>query len=524
MSRAGLQLRLDKGQDEHTQNLMRLRKAVGAALIAWPAFALVDWFICRHVSPGRLWLYLAIRAIGMIPLAFAFMRLRSPQPPGRTELRVIDAWLVGTLTALVTIPCVEFGGIASPLVMGVLIILVARSTVLSDHWRRAIWPVGAIALIHPMTLLVMAAVMPQMAGQLSDGGMVAGFALNQAFLLGAAGMVLVGGHMTYALKRRVFEARSLGHYKLLKKIGGGAMGEVWSAHHQGLKRDVAVKILRPDKQCGENIARFEREVRATAELHHPNTVRVFDYGGTADGLWYYAMELLEGQDLRELVCTDGPMTEARALRLIWQASRALAEAHARGIIHRDLKPENLFVTSVPGEGDFLKVLDFGLATLAASRGGSDLTNDGFAVGTPKYVSPEVLYGQPADPRSDVYALGAVLYYLLTGVAPFDYKEPQRNFLAHMNEEPVPPSERVGRQFTPAVEALIMRCLRKSPLLRYRDAAELASALEDAAVASKVVPTRPVAIRGVPMLLTPYPPVDYDSIDLTVPDHSLPVFE
>jgi len=523
VSQPSLKLRLQNGPDEHTENLVRLRKGAGAALVAWPLFSLVDIFICTFVAPGRLWLYLAIRAIGMIPLAFAFFRLRSPHPPGRTELRVIDAWLVGTLTALATIPCVEFGGIASPLVMGALIILVARSTVIADHWKRALWPVGAIALVHPLTLLGMAAVMPGMAAQLSDPTLLAQFALNQSFLLCAAGMVLFGGHMTYTLKRKVFEARSLGHYKLLKKIGGGAMGEVWAAHHQSLKRDVAVKILRPEKQCTENIARFEREVRATAELSHPNTVRVFDYGATDDGLWYYAMELLEGMDLRDLVHAEGPMTEARATRLVWQASRALAEAHRRGIIHRDLKPENLFVTSVRGEGDFIKVLDFGLATLVASRGGSDLTNDGFAVGTPKYVSPEVLYGEPADARSDVYALGAVLYFLLTGVAPFDYDDPQRNFIAHMNEEPVPPSQRGGRRLTPALEALIMRCLRKTPELRYVDASELATALEDAAMASKHIPTRPVVLHPRVTYVTPYA-VEFDSLDLTMPDHSLPVFE
>jgi serine/threonine-protein kinase len=316
----------------------------------------------------------------------------------------------------------------------------------------------------------------RMGAQLRDPSALAGFALNQIFLFSAAAMTLAGGHMMWALRRQVFETRSLGRYRLRQRIGVGGMGEVWAAHHQSLKRDVAVKILRPENRGdAAAIARFEREVRATAELTHPNTVRVFDYGVTEDGLWYYAMELLAGRDLHAIVADDGPVEPVRAVRLVRQAAMALAEAHARGIVHRDIKPENLFVTAVGGGGEFVKVLDFGLAKLARGERSSALTADGWAVGTPKWAAPEVAGGGGATAGSDVYGLGAVLYFLLCGTAPFDYPDVGHTIRAHLSEPPVPPSLRQPG-VPPPVESVVLRCLDKDPARRYRDAGELAGAL------------------------------------------------
>jgi serine/threonine-protein kinase len=522
-------------------------------------FALVDWFICTFLTPGRLWFYLAIRAIGMVPLMLAFSRLHSREAPGPTELRFIDAGLCGALTILIGLTSVELGGIASPIVLGAFTILIARSALLVSDWRRGLMPVGTIVVAYPATLILLAALVPRMAAQFGDPNAVAFFVLNQAFLIAAGAIVLIGGHFTWSLRRQVLDQRALGRYKLERRIGEGGMGEVWAATCSALKRDVAVKILRPEKVTAENVARFEREVRATAELSHPNTVRVFDYGATEDGVWYYAMELLEGQDLRDLVVREGPLAPARAVKLMWQASRALAEAHQRGIFHRDIKPENLFVTDLGAEGDFLKVLDFGLAKLIAGEGSADLTDDGFAVGTPRYVSPEVLFGNQADARSDVYGLGAVLYFCLCGRPPFDYEEPRRNFLAHMNEEPLPPSKKLGRRLPAAVEAVVMQCLSKEPADRFADAGELAAALEQAALVTSTIATRPVVKRPTPfphvaahavrpagcrshrtgsVVLAPslrplaqsFETIDVDTFDIeedgteTLVDHQLPVFE
>src|SRR5262249_47318354 len=227
------------------------------------------------------------------------------------------------------------------------------------------------------------------------------------FFIAATAVFLVsGGHRVYLLNRQIFEARNIGRYRLVRKLGAGGMGEVWSAYHAALKRNVAIKILRPDADAGEDrVARFVREVRALSELSHPNTVRVFDYGVTEDGLWYYVMEKLDGIDLERSVEEGGPFPPERAVHVVWQASRALAEAHGRGIVHRDIKPANLFLTDLGGEKDFVKVLDFGIAKLIGDAGAGDatLTRTGWVAGTPAFMSPEVASGRPADARADVYA-------------------------------------------------------------------------------------------------------------------------
>jgi serine/threonine-protein kinase len=276
----------------------------------------------------------------------------------------------------------------------------------------------------------------------------------------------------------VFEARNLGRYRLKRRLAAGGMGEVWVAYHPSLKRDVAIKILRNDVQMqSENaVPRFEREARATADLQHPNTVRVFDYGATEDGLLYYVMELLEGETVAEHVERVGPLAPARAVRIIGQAARAISEAHERGIVHRDIKPENLFLTSLGGEHDFVKVLDFGIAKMAEEDGEGSITRTGWMLGTPLYMSPEVVSGGAADAQSDVYALGAVLYLMLCGRPPFESANPGALVFAQVHRAAIPPSERLGRPLPKDLEALIMRSLEKDPADRYVSATEFVRAL------------------------------------------------
>jgi serine/threonine-protein kinase len=524
-------------RDEHVSAVLRLRRACAVGVVAWPAFALVDWFIVTFVHPGRLWFYLMLRALGLLPLLVGVIVVYGRRMPSPGVLRWLEAGATASLSVLVSVSSIEYGGFASPLVLGVVIILLGRAAIIADQWRRAILPIGLVTFAHPITLFVLAAFDERVAGQLGDSSAIAQFILNEMFLLSAASLTLVGGHMIWSLRRQVFETRSLGRYRLKQRIGAGGMGEVWAAHHNALRRDVAVKILRPETRGDPGaIARFEREVRATAGLVHPNTVRVFDYGVTEDGLWYYAMELLDGRDLFNIVSREGPMDPMRAARLMWQAAKALGEAHARGIVHRDIKPENLFVTAIGGEGEFIKVLDFGLAKLARgerhahSHGQAALTGEGWAVGTPKWASPEVVSGNEADTRSDVYGLGTVLYFLLTGAPPFDYPDLGKILLAQVREEPTPPSQRLGRPIPPAVEAIALRCMAKDPALRFASAAELATALEVAlggepsttavrAIGSHAWPGNPAAreegsvsdvtnVRGRPVSPSPPPGVPF----------------
>jgi serine/threonine-protein kinase len=258
-------------------------------------------------------------------------------------------------------------------------------------------------------------------------------------------------------------------------IGRGGMGEIWRARDRILGREVALKILRSDRDDLRTAARFEREVQKTASLRHPNTIRVFDYG-TSDGRAYYSMELLDGCDLSELVAAKGPLEPERAVEIARQAAEALAEAHALRIVHRDIKPENLFV--LRGERDFVKVLDFGLAKVVGLDPG--LTSDGCIVGTPSCIAPEVIRSAEPDARTDLYALGCVLYFMLTGTPPF--AGTTRDVLvAHAREVPELPSVRLAKldhasRVPPAIERVVMRCLEKTPADRFQNARELVEAL------------------------------------------------
>jgi serine/threonine-protein kinase len=283
----------------------------------------------------------------------------------------------------------------------------------------------------------------------------------------------------------VFRSRNIGRYRLEHRIGTGGMGEVWAAFDEQLKRRVALKILRPDIGAQEgSIARFEREVMATAELEHPNTVRIFDHGVTHDGLWYYAMELLQGEHLASLIHREGPLPIPRAIHLIHQAARALAEAHAHGIVHRDIKSENLLVTTVGGEFDVVKVIDFGIARVSRSSEVAAMTTVGWLAGTPGYISPEAAQGEPVEAPADVYALGITLYHAVTGTLPFHADNAVGFLYKHIHEVPVSPSQRLGRPVPVDVENVLACCLAKAPAARFRHAGDLVRALEACADAGR----------------------------------------
>jgi len=309
------------------------------------------------------------------------------------------------------------------------------------------------------------------------------YILRRAFwgLMGLLGLAAVGifiamlfmARQHKLLQAAVLQAKQLGQYTLERKLGAGGMGTVYLARHAMLRRPTAVKLLDIDKMSDSAIARFEREVQATSALTHPNTVQIFDYGHTPEGIFYYAMEFLDGTNLDDLVARTGPLPEARAVYLLKQACGSLAEAHAAGLAHRDVKPANLFLTRRGGMSDFVKVLDFGLVKAVGGADEAHLTSTNAVTGTPLYLSPEAV-NEPdrLDARADVYALGAVAYYLLTGQPVFNGATVMEICMKHLREAPQPPSARLGRPITPALEALILRCLAKPRTDRPADAGEL----------------------------------------------------
>lgn len=267
-------------------------------------------------------------------------------------------------------------------------------------------------------------------------------------------------------RKAALEAKELGQYTLDEQIGAGGMGVVYRGHHAMLRRPTAVKLLDPEKTTDAAIARFEREVQMTAQLNHPNTIAIYDYGRTPEGVFYYAMELLEGIDLEELVKEHGPQPEGRVIHLLRQVCASLAEAHGIGLIHRDIKPANMFTGVRGGVYDFVKLLDFGLVKAVDAKKQATITAAGSFAGTPMYLSPEgIETPDKTDARSDLYAVGAVGYYLLTGQPLFEATSVVEVCMHQVNTMPQPPSQRLGREVDAVLENVLMRCLAKRPQQR-----------------------------------------------------------
>jgi hypothetical protein len=295
------------------------------------------------------------------------------------------------------------------------------------------------------------------------------------WLLAAITVATAGSAVIYGLRREVRHARQLGQYTLEEKLGEGGMGVVYRARHAMLRRPTAVKLLKPERMGAAGLRRFEREVQLTAGLSHPNTVTVFDYGRTPEGVFYYAMEYLEGLGLDQLVAADGPQPPARVVHILRQVLEALAEAHGIGLVHRDVKPGNVILCERGGLSDVAKVVDFGLVKDLEADGGT--THEATLVGTPLYLAPEAIRSPDADARADLYSVGAVAYFLLTGRHVFEGKTIIEICGHHLHTPPTPPSERLERPLPAALEAWVLACLEKDPARRPPSASEAAARLE-----------------------------------------------
>jgi serine/threonine-protein kinase len=364
------------------------------------------------------------------------------------------------------------------------ILILTYGLYVPKSWRRAALVVVPLALLPFATLLVLYLRYPEAMAWLEQGWR-RNRTTPRVLLLSFDAMILLmlavgstfGARMISQLRREAAEARQLGQYRLLRRIGTGGMGDVYLAEHQLLKRPCAVKLIRPacadDRRAQE---RFEREVRLTATLLHPNTVEIYDYGRAEDGTYYYVMEYLRGLGLADLVERHGPLPPARAVYLLRQVCGALREAHEAGLIHRDIKPSNIFAARRGGVEDIAKLLDFGLVRPSATDPTAHLSGEGQILGTPLFMSPEQARGgRSLDERSDIYSLGAVAYYLLTGRPPFEGEGGIAVMIAHARDPVVPPS-----QLRPGIpddlELVVLRCLAKDPADRFPDAERLERSL------------------------------------------------
>lgn len=462
-------------REEHGANVFSLAEAFTTAALAWPCFVVLDWFVARHLGSWPFHYYLMCRAIGEACIVLAWWRLRWGGPIGARLVRAIDIFVFSQAAALVSIMCTKSGGLLSPYAAGIPVIMICRSAFSAQHWRDAVLPTVVAALVYPCIQVANMALSAPAFDQLNDSTARVHGTVYLALISCTGVFSILGGHARWSLRRQVFHARSVGRYSIVRKLGSGGMGDVWTADHRGLKRQVAIKILRSGVQQDPiAVRRFEREAHALSQLTHPNTVRIFDFGVTPEGLWYYAMELLDGRDLAALVREQGPLEPRRVVHLMLQVSRALAEAHERGIVHRDVKPENVFVSTAGGEQDLVKVLDFGIAKVA--RHGATLTEGGWFGGTPNYMSPEAARGADTDARSDVYSVGATMYFALTGRPPFVERNAAALLQAHLHQDPSSPSAGLANPLPPSLEELVLRCLSKDPHGRPADGAELARAL------------------------------------------------
>jgi serine/threonine-protein kinase len=338
-------------------------------------------------------------------------------------------------------------------------LIVGYGVVIPNTWYRCAAMVGVIAGIAFIPDIVVIAgygVLHQEA--------IKYLALKALWLSVAGAIVVYGAYRIEIMRKEVFEARKLGQYVLQERLGTGGMGEVYLAEHVLLRRPCAIKLIRPER-AGDatDLLRFEREVRTTATLTHPNTVQIFDYGHANDGTFYYVMEYLPGLTLGQLVKQHGPLPENRSIHFLRQVCGALREAHSIGLIHRDVKPGNVMICQRGGLCDVVKLLDFGLVLpQAESQDGERLTQDGSNPGTPAYMSPEQAAGRSdLDARSDIYGVGCLAYFLLTGQPPFAGRSAARILAAHIYEPPAPLAG-----VSAELEAIVLRCLAKEPADRF----------------------------------------------------------
>ena len=446
------------------------------------------WF---YFHPGQPWRGLAapdaIAAISAASSLGFFVYMRKPGRNPDPLLRVGLIYMVATCLAIALVMHVGLPTTESlqPQISWIGVVLLMFAAIVPVAPREMLVASLIGASMSPLAMMV-----TNVHGLAPLEALTTGMLMHYPdFLL--AGVAVVISRVVTRLGQQVSKAREMGAYQLGDLLKRGGMGEIYKATHRMLARPAAIKLIRPemlgaqDEDKGElAVKRFRREAEAAANLRCPHTVELFDFGVTDDHTLYFVMELLEGMDLESLVREHGPLPAARVIHILRQACESLEEAHSQGLIHRDIKPANIHVGRVGMRHDFVKVLDFGLVkSVKGERDGDSLaTAVGRTPGTPAYMAPEMALGEQVDARSDIYALGCVAYFLLTGKLVFDAENTFQMVAKHLRNQPVPPSVRAGVPMTQALEDVVLSCLAKKPEDRPPSAAALSRSLESIAVA------------------------------------------
>jgi serine/threonine-protein kinase len=456
---------------------LALFAAIGAGL--WTIGLVLDLVLLRIAdttfSPSSLTTLIEVLGIVVAILMFGYVRYSAHAPQTKVDVALgyllLNAFGVAILNAWTYLPM----EVPAMYVSWNAVVILVFSMVAGTTPRKILVASLAAASMDPLGVWLR---------HLTGGEVPGVFNTFVMFLpnYSCAVVATLPSHVFQRLGRRLREAQELGSYRLVELLGHGGMGEVWRAEHRLLARSAAVKLVRPEvlgagseAEARLILRRFEREARATAALSSPHTIQVFDFGMTDEGTFYYVMELLAGRDLESVVRTFGPMPADRAIFLLRQVCHSLADAHARGLVHRDIKPANIYLCRMGLEYDFVKVLDFGLVKVNHPEPLQQtlVTMDHKTTGTPAYMAPEIILGEAeVDRRADVYALGCVAYYLLTGQLVFDADTPMKMLLQHVQAPPVPPSQRTELPIPRELDDLVLACLAKDPQHRPQNAEEL----------------------------------------------------
>jgi serine/threonine-protein kinase len=491
------QVALIEGSTPHlsveTRDLLRSRLRIAAILffVGFSAFLIQSFFFWEEMSkPEHLPMFFTHGIVTIVLGAFA-VRLCRHCSYSLTKLRIAELVIFGCPALFFAVMTIEdalhFASLPhgesrmESIVAPWMLLIFTYALFIPNSLQRAATIVGIMGVI-PVVILVYLQTRQQI-GDLLARPEYSGFLSAQVLVLAITVMVaIVGVYTIGALRREAFAAKQLGQYRLKQRLGSGGMGEVFLAEHQMMKRPCAVKLIRPEKAGDPRmLARFEREVRATAKLSHWNSIDIYDYGRTADGTFYYVMEYLPGHNVGEIVEEYGPIPPARTVYLMDQVCGALTEAHGIGLVHRDLKPANIFCAYRGGVFDVIKLLDFGLAKPTMGVDAElNLTMEGTITGSPLFMSPEQASAEEnVDARSDIYSLGAVMYYMLTGQPPFNADNAIKVMIAHASQD-VMPLRQINADIPPELEEVVLRCLEKDPDHRFQDIAALRTALLEVA--------------------------------------------